>query len=187
MAIGISTGGPATLAKLLPGLPANFPVPVVVVQHMPPLFTEQLAASLNRQAQLTVTEGKAGEQLAPGHVYIAPGGKHMRLRRSGAAILIELTTDPPENHCRPAVDYLFRSVAELYGDRAVAAVMTGMGNDGTAGLREIRQCGGLTLAQDEASCVVYGMPREAVEAGVVDAIVPLDKLADQFIQACTQR
>jgi two-component system chemotaxis response regulator CheB len=179
VAIGISTGGPQALARLIPQLPAQFGVPIVVVQHMPPMFTAAFAESLDRKSALTVVEGRHEQALEANTVYIAPGGKQMKVVRQGALqqVTLTITDDPPENHCKPSVDYLFRSVAQAYGGRALGVIMTGMGADGTLGLRLLKRHGAPVLAQDEASCVVFGMPMEAIKAGVVDQVLPLEQLA----------
>jgi two-component system, chemotaxis family, protein-glutamate methylesterase/glutaminase len=178
VAIGVSTGGPVALTQIIPALPANLGVPVVIVQHMPPLFTQSLAESLAAKSPLGVTEAKHLEPLRPNRVYIAPGGRHMRVGLAGdQGMVAQITDDPPENNCRPAVDYLFRSVAEHYPGRSLAVVLTGMGSDGTLGLRALKKRGATTLAQDEATCVVYGMPKAAADAGVVDQVLPLDAIA----------
>jgi two-component system, chemotaxis family, protein-glutamate methylesterase/glutaminase len=178
VAIGVSTGGPVALTQLVPALPADLGVPVVIVQHMPPLFTQSLAESLAAKSQLQVSEARHLEPLRANHVYIAPGGRQMRVGMAGdTGMVTQITDDPPENNCRPAVDYLFRSVAEHYPGRSVGVVLTGMGSDGTLGLKILKRRGAVTLAQDEASCVVYGMPKAAVDAGVVDHVLPLDAMA----------
>ncbi|MBS1872267.1 MAG: chemotaxis-specific protein-glutamate methyltransferase CheB [Acidobacteria bacterium] len=182
--IGVSTGGPAALARVLPALPRDLGAPVFVVQHMPPMFTEPLAASLAAKCALRVVEAPAGEAAAANCVYIAPGGKHMKLVAGPKGeILIQITSDPPENNCRPAVDYLFRSAALNFPGRSVAAILTGMGNDGTAGLKMLKRSGCVALAQDEASCVVFGMPKEAIAAGVVDTVLPLDRMGEAIVRA----
>lgn len=179
--IGVSTGGPTALARLLPALPGDLGVPVLVVQHMPPLFTASLAESLAGKCALRVKEAADGEVAAANTVYIAPGGRQMRLAPGAdRGKLIQVTDDPPENNCRPAVDYLFRSVATHFPGRAVAAILTGMGSDGTLGLRLLKRQGAFVIAQDEPSCVVYGMPKAAVDAGVVDAVLPLDAIAQRL-------
>jgi two-component system chemotaxis response regulator CheB len=189
VAIGVSTGGPQALAQLIPQLPGQLGVPIVVVQHMPPMFTAALAESLDRKSALTVVEGQHEQILAPNTVYLAPGGKHMKIVRQGAQQhpCLLITNDPPENHCKPSVDYLFRSVAQGYGNRALGVIMTGMGADGTLGLRLMKRQGATVLAQDEASCVVFGMPLEAIKAGVVDAVVPLEQLALAVCQRVSRR
>jgi two-component system chemotaxis response regulator CheB len=177
LVIGVSTGGPVALNRVLPKLPEDFPCPVLVVQHMPPMFTKSLADDLNRICPLQVREAAAGDAVVPGTILIAPGGHHMRVARLGTQNVIEITEDPPERNCRPAVDYLFRSVAELYRERAVGVILTGMGDDGTIGCRLLKKQGALILSQDEASCVVYGMPRSVYEAGLSDWVSPLDAMA----------
>ncbi len=180
--IGVSTGGPNALASLLPQLPGNLRVPIVLVQHMPPVFTKALADSLNAKCKLTVVEAQHGERLQSGTIHIAPGGKHMRLKKQGAIVTIELTTDPPENHCRPSVDYLFRSIADVYDNNTLGVILTGMGNDGTKGLQVMKTKGSQVIGQDQQSCVVYGMPMEAVKAGVVDVELPLNRIASEIVK-----
>jgi two-component system chemotaxis response regulator CheB len=172
--IGVSTGGPNALAQVIPALPGQLAAPVFVVQHMPPVFTKALADSLQAKSAIRVKEAEAGDIAQPGCVYIAPGGRQMELIAGARGeIVVRLTDDPPENNCRPSVDYLFRSAARRFPGRAVAAILTGMGNDGARGLRDLKQFGCYSIAQDEASCVVFGMPKEAILAGVVDTVVPL--------------
>lgn len=178
--IGVSTGGPNALADLLPALPATFPVPIVIVQHMPPVFTRMLATRLDSRCAVGVAEAEGGEVLRPGHVYIAAGGRHLTLSRHGTSVITVANDDPPENSCRPAVDVLFRSVAALYGDSALAVVLTGMGQDGLRGAEVIRVAGGQVLAQDESSSVVWGMPGFVARAGLADAVLPLDGLAGEI-------
>jgi two-component system chemotaxis response regulator CheB len=180
--IGTSTGGPQALADLLPRLPANLSVPVVLVQHMPPLFTASLAEAMAAKCAIQVVQADHGMALQPGTVYIAPGGKHMRVVDDAAAVnrSIELTSDPPEHFCRPAVDYLFRSLASLYRASAVGVILTGMGQDGAQGLLAMRKAGAATIGQDAATCTVYGMPREAYQIGAVEVQLPLDRIADRI-------
>jgi len=185
LAIGTSTGGPNALAEVIPHLPGDFPVPVVVVQHMPPLFTRLLAERLNSQSALAVQEGEAGKTLMPGQVWIAPGSYHMTVARKGAGVALNLNQDPPENSCRPAVDVLFRSVAQTYGPNVLGVVMTGMGADGARGAAHIRDAGGEILVQDEASSVVWGMPGAVVEAGAADKICPLLEISSQIVHRVT--
>jgi two-component system chemotaxis response regulator CheB len=177
VAIGCSTGGPNALHVIMPELPATFPVPVVIVQHMPPMFTACLAERLNACCQLEVLEAKTGIVLRPGLVVIAPGDYHLAVVRDGDVVRTLLHQDPPENSCRPAVDVLFRSVADTYGGAALGVVLTGMGQDGMRGGRAIVQAGGRLLAQDEASSVVWGMPGAVVADGLADKVVPLDQIA----------
>jgi two-component system chemotaxis response regulator CheB len=183
IAIGISTGGPNALTRMLPMLTAPIGVPIVIVQHMPPLFTKSLANSLDGKCSLQVKEAEDGEVLKNDVVYIAPGGKQMKIvTASGSQGKVKITDDAPENNCKPSADYLFRSVASLYREKATGVIMTGMGNDGTKGLRLIKRHGSPVIAQNEESCVVYGMPKEAVTAGVVDLSVPLDRIAAEIIK-----
>ncbi|MEA3639093.1 MAG: chemotaxis response regulator protein-glutamate methylesterase [Lamprobacter sp.] len=180
--IGVSTGGPNALDCLIPALPATLGVPVFVVQHMPPLFTKSLAEHLADRSALKVCEAVHDTIAEAGTVYIAPGGHHMRLAHGAQGqTLIQITDEAPENHCRPSVDYLFRSAAKQFPGRAMAVILTGMGSDGTQGLRELKRDGCFVIAQDEATCVVYGMPKIAVEAGVVDRVLPLDAIAERVV------
>jgi len=185
VAIGISTGGPNALSRMMPMLPADLGVPVLIVQHMPPVFTRSLAASLDAKCALTVKEAENGEVIQPNVAYIAPGGKQMKLvaATDGRNRLIKITNDPPENSCRPSVDYLFRSVADYYVGRTTGVIMTGMGSDGTAGLEVLKQKGSFNIGQDQASCVVYGMPKAPAERGLLDVVVPLDKIAPEIVKS----
>jgi two-component system chemotaxis response regulator CheB len=179
--IGVSTGGPVALAKLLPAIPCDIGVPILIVQHMPPIFTKALADSLATKCAVRVREAVHGESPEPNTVYIAPGGRQMRLAAgAGNQPIIELTDDPPENNCRPAVDYLFRSAANRFPGRSMAVILTGMGSDGTLGLRLLKRHGCYVIAQDEASCVIYGMPKAAVDAGVTDVVLPLESIAGRI-------
>lgn len=184
LAIGVSTGGPNALAEVIPCLPADFRVPTVIVQHMPPVFTEALAETLNGKSAVRVLEGKDGMKLEPGTVYIAPGGKQMKVVRPGdyGPVFLEVNSDPPENHCQPSVDYLFRSIAKVYGRKSLGVIMTGMGADGVRGLREMKQQGAFVIAQNEASCVVFGMPMEAIKAGVTDVTLPLKEIPREIVR-----
>lgn len=181
IAIGVSTGGPQALCKVLPLLPADLSVPVLIVQHMPPMFTKSLADDLNRKSRVEVHEAADGDVVLPGHVYIAPGGKQTKVLRIGNRAVIRTSDDPPEKNCRPAVDYLFRSVAQGYGASALAIVLTGMGDDGTEGAKVLRKAGAKIIAQDEASCTVYGMPRQIIENGLADLVLPLDEVAKTIV------
>ncbi len=181
VAIGISTGGPNALAEVIPRLPKNLRVPVVVVQHMPPVFTKALADSLDQKSLVKVVEAQGDERLEAGHVYIAPGGRQMKVVKKAAGEFLQLTDDPPENHCKPAADYLFRSVSSVYGNRALGVIMTGMGADGVKGLRLMKQQGAQVIAQDEESCVVFGMPMEAIKAGVTDVVMPLQQISAEIV------
>jgi two-component system, chemotaxis family, protein-glutamate methylesterase/glutaminase len=187
VAIGTSTGGPNALTALIPQFPADFPVPIVIVQHMPPLFTRLLADRLNTLARLQVQEGKEGQQLQRGQVWIAPGDHHMTVARKGAEFVLGLNHDPHENSCRPAVDVLFRSVAQSYGANVLAVVLTGMGADGTRGSAVIREAGGEVIVQDEASSVVWGMPGSVVAANLADRIYPLDGMGPEVVRRVSMR
>ena len=179
--IGVSTGGPAALAQLLPAIPGDIGVPILIVQHMPPIFTKSLAESLAPKCAVMVREAIHGEFPKPNTVYIAPGGRQMRLGTGGEGqLMIEVTDDPPENNCRPSVDYLFRSAANRIPGRAMAVILTGMGSDGTLGLRLLKRHSCFVIAQDAASCVVYGMPKAAVDAGVADVVLPLPAIAGRI-------
>lgn len=185
--IGISTGGPDALTKLLPRLPADLPVPVLIVQHMPPIFTRSLAEDLDRRSALRVVEAVDGQTAEPGLVLIAPGGKQMRLERDADRLIVRITDDPPENSCRPAVDYLFRSAALHLGPAVMAIIMTGMGSDGTLGLRILKQRGAFVIAQDRASCVVFGMPAQPIHERLVDVVAPLSEIARHIERAVALR
>ncbi len=181
VAIGTSTGGTVALEAVLTELPRVSPG-IVIVQHMPEMFTAAFAARLDSLCEITIQEARNGQRVLPGLALIAPGGKHMQLARSGAQYIVEVKDGPPVNRHRPSVDVLFRSVAKYAGRNAMGVIMTGMGDDGARGLREMREAGAYTLAQDEASCVVYGMPREAVKHGAVDRILPLSALAGAIMR-----
>jgi two-component system chemotaxis response regulator CheB len=184
VAIGISTGGPNALAKMLPMIPKDIGVPILIVQHMPPMFTRSLANSLAAKCAIDVREAKQGEPLVPNTALIAPGGKQMKIvaGADGKHRIIKITDDPPENSCKPSVDYLFRSVAHHYVGRATGVIMTGMGSDGTAGLKLMKQNGATIIAQDEATCVVFGMPKEPAETDLADAVLPLNQIADMIVK-----
>jgi len=180
--IGISTGGPNALAEMLPKLPGDINVPLLIVQHMPPTFTQSLAKSLDAKCAIHVKEAENNEKALPNTAYIAPGGKQMKLILHNNHKTIRITDDPPENNCKPAVDYLFRSVAHNFPGKTTAVIMTGMGRDGAFGLKLIKRNGSISIAQDENSCIVFGMPKEAIQTGVVDVIAPLDRIADEIIK-----
>lgn len=180
VAVGVSTGGPKALAEMLPRLPADLPVPVLIVQHMPPVFTASLAQDLDHRCKLRVREARDGQEICAGEIVIAPGGRQMKVERDGGSVVVRITDDPPENSCRPSVDYLFRSVANVYGGRAIAVIMTGMGNDGAAGCRLLKARGAPVVAQDQATCVVYGMPRQPIEDGTANVAAPLNRLAAEI-------
>lgn len=180
--IGSSTGGPKALTILIPQLPASLPVPIVITQHMPPLFTASLAESLNGKGSLPVVEARNGDILKNGTVYIAPGGYQMSIQQSSENMSkqIILTDDPPENFCKPSVDYLFRSLARIYKDRAIGIILTGMGKDGALGLSMMKKFGARTIAQNEQTCTVFGMPKEAILSGSVDSIQPIELIAQEI-------
>lgn len=187
VAIGASTGGPNALTALIPQLPADFPVPIVIVQHMPPLFTRLLAERLHGLAQLQVREGKEGERLQRGQVWIAPGDYHMTVCRQGNEFVLGVNHDAQENSCRPAVDVLFRSVAETYGANVLGVVLTGMGADGTRGAAVIRDSGGEIIVQDEASSVVWGMPGSVVAASLAHRICSLSDIGPEVVRRVSIR
>ena len=180
LAIGASTGGPNALLHVLRHIPQDFSVPIVIAQHMPPMFTKFLADRLSQACPISVSEATDGDSLFPGGAWIAPGGHHMTVRRERASVKIALSDDPPENSCRPAVDVLFRSVGEVYGPNVLATVLTGMGRDGLLGCRVIHDLGGHIIAQDEATSVVWGMPRAVSEEGLADQVLPLDAISDEW-------
>ena len=185
LAIGCSTGGPTALGEVLRHLPADMPVPVLIVQHMPPLFTRFLAERLSVESELKVCEAEDGQPLQAGEAYIAPGDYHMTVVGKGRDRIVELNREPPENSCRPAVDVLFRSVAHAYGAGTLAVVLTGMGSDGARGAAHIREAGGEVIVQDKESSVVWGMPGSVVEAGVADTICPLAQLGPEIMRRVT--
>ena len=180
VAVGTSTGGPNALAEMLPGIPQHFPVPIVIVQHMPPLFTRLLAERLNKQCAIEIHEGEEGAVLKPGEAWIAPGDFHMTVARTEGVTKLALQQEAPENSCRPAVDVLFRSVARLYGVSTLAVVLTGMGSDGVKGSQAVREFGGQVIVQDEASSVVWGMPGQVAGAGLAEGIFPLAGMAQEI-------
>ncbi len=183
IAIGISTGGPNALGEMIPNLPPDLPVPVLLVQHMPPGFTASLADHLDKRSRIRVKEGEEGEPVLAGTVYIAPGGKHMVLRRlPEGGLIIGLNDQPAVNSCKPSVDVLFRSMAAQVDGSVLALVMTGMGNDGCEGVRTLKRQSCYCLSQTEKSCVVYGMPLAVDEAGLSDEQVPLERMAQRVVQ-----
>jgi len=188
IAIGVSTGGPDALRTMLPQLPADLPVPVVIVQHMPPVFTRSLADGLNKQCKLRVSEGADGQVVRAGEIVIAPGGRQMKVHRTASGnAQIELTDDPPIQSCRPSVDYLFQSLAESFGAQTLSVIMTGMGYDGAEGCRRLHHLGGPVIAQNAASCVVFGMPRKPIEEGYADVVAPLTSLAAEIVRFTGRR
>jgi two-component system chemotaxis response regulator CheB len=181
LAIGSSTGGPNALTEVVSQLPGDFPVPIVVVQHMPPVFTRFLAERLDAVSQLSVREAKGGEMLKPGDVWIAPGDFHLEMKRDGMDVRLQVQSGPQENSCRPSVDVLFRSAASAYPGAALAVVLTGMGQDGLAGARRLVESGSTLLAQDEATSVVWGMPGFVVRAGLADKVLPITEFAPELV------
>ena len=176
VAIGVSTGGPEALVKVLRNVPNSFSIPIVIAQHMPPVFTSILAERLRAQTGHEVHEAKDGDTLSPSKILIAPGDYHMIVKRSGGMLTARLNQSEPENSCRPAVDPLFRSVASCCGDRSLAVVLTGMGKDGTNGAKELKAAGGSIVVQDEKSSVVWGMPSEVIRAGCADDVMPPEEI-----------
>jgi len=183
--IGISTGGPKALAQMMPQLPSDINVPILIVQHMPAIFTQSLAKNLDAKCRFDVREAVDGEYVISNKAYIAPGGKQMKVvaGADGKSRIIRITDDPPENSCKPSVDYLFRSISQHYVGRSAGVIMTGMGSDGNLGLKLMKRTGSFIIAQNEASCVVYGMPKEPIENGIVDIIAPLEKIAEVIMNA----
>ncbi|SLM62418.1 MULTISPECIES: protein-glutamate methylesterase/protein-glutamine glutaminase [Dickeya] len=180
IAIGASTGGTEAIRHVLQPLPPTSPA-LLITQHMPPGFTKSFAERLNKLCQITVKEAEDGERVLPGHAYIAPGARHLELSRSGANYQVKLHDGPPVNRHRPSVDVLFHSVAQYAGRNAVGVILTGMGNDGAAGMLELHKAGAYTIAQNEASCVVFGMPREAIALGGVDEVVDLHQVSQRML------
>lgn len=181
LVIGSSTGGPNALNDVLSRLPENYPVPVLIVQHMPKMFTKMLAERLNAYCPLEVVEAGERDELKAGRVYVAPGENHM-IVRAGALPLVGLNQEPQENFCRPSVDVLFRSAAALYGDGVLSVVLTGMGHDGMRGCEDVRRRGGQVIAQDEATSVVWGMPGAVVQNGLADAVLPITAIAAEIVR-----
>ena len=182
VAIGCSTGGPDALAKVIPLIPNDFATPIVIVQHMPPMFTRLLAERLDARSQIRVREAESGQVLKPGTAWIAPGDFHLMLEEIDGKIQTRVFVGPPENSCRPAVDVLFRSVAACYGGRALGVVLTGMGQDGLRGSEHLTEAGSQVIAQDEASSVVWGMPGFIAQAGLASRVLPLDEVAGEIIR-----
>jgi two-component system, chemotaxis family, protein-glutamate methylesterase/glutaminase len=182
LALGASTGGPPVLQQILMSLPKDFPVPIAIAQHMPKLFTTSFAERLNNLSQISVKEAENREPLRPGVALIAPGDTHMVLRRRGREVFVEFVSDAKYIY-RPSVDLLMTGVAQAFGARSIAVILTGMGNDGLAGFREIRAKNGFIIAQDEETCVVYGMPRAVVEAHLADVVLPAQKIPEEIIRA----
>lgn len=187
IAIGSSTGGTEALRILLTALPANMP-PIVITQHMPEMFTKSFAVRLDSLCKLTVKEAEDGERLQSGTVYIAPGHSHLLIKPAvTVGYAISLHQGPPVNRHKPSVDVMFRSAANVIGRNTIGVILTGMGRDGAAGMAELKEAGGHNLAQDEASCVVFGMPKEAIALGGVHEIMPLQNIAGRLVVLCAQR
>ena len=182
VAIGVSTGGPNALAEVMSHIPKDCPVPILIVQHMPPVFTKCLAERLSLKSQIPIHEGQPGEVVVSGQAWIAPGDYHMVVQRKGTQVVLATNQDSPENSCRPAVDVMFRSVAKVYGHAVLAVVLTGMGQDGMRGAEVIREAGGYVIAQDEASSVVWGMPGAVVHAGLHHSILPLSQISTEIMR-----
>ena len=181
IAIGASTGGTEAIFEVLSAMPLNSPG-IVIVQHMPPSFTSRFANRLNGRCRINVKEAVDGDRILPGQALLAPGGKHMEVRRSGATYFVVLTDGPPEHQSKPSVDVMFRSCAKYIGKHTIAAILTGMGKDGASGMQILREAGANTIAQNEETCVVYGMPREAIETGCVQSVLPIDEIADHLLE-----
>jgi two-component system chemotaxis response regulator CheB len=182
VAIGVSTGGPTALGAIMPMFPAGFPLPIMIVQHMPPLFTRLLADRLNATCQLPVREAAQDDLVEPGRILIAPGDFHMKLASNGGGVRVFLDQSPRQNSCRPAVDALFASTGEVYGGAVVAVILTGMGQDGLHGMEILKAQGASVIAQDEASSVVWGMPGAVVNAGLADRVLPLDEVVPEILR-----
>lgn len=180
--IGTSTGGPVALREVIPKLPKALNVPVFVVQHMPPKYTQSLAERLAESSQLPIHEAAEGMRVEPGHVYLAQGGLHMGLDTRHFRTFITTPNAPPEHNCRPAVDYTLRAVGEIFGGNVLGVILTGMGRDGTEGCRRIKQLGGIVLAQHPSGCTVYGMPKSIVEEDLADRVVPIEKMATWIVR-----
>lgn len=185
--VAVSTGGPQALAELIKALPTDLNVPILIAQHMPAVFTGMLAERLAAHKGHRVREAKHGEEICAGDILIAPGDYHMVAVRENKRFLVQLNQDPPENSCRPAADPLFRSVAKTFGKQALGVVLTGMGKDGTQGAEVLKKSGASIIAQDEESCVVWGMPGSIVEAGLADTVLPLDQIAAAIVRATERK
>jgi two-component system chemotaxis response regulator CheB len=185
VALGCSTGGPNALSQLFAQLRPSLPVPIVITQHMPPVFTRLLAERLTASTPFTVHEARNGDVLVPGQAWLAPGDHHLCLYRAGNEVRIRLTDDPPENSCRPAVDVMFRSVSAVYGSRVLGVILTGMGQDGLRGCQELHDLGAEIVVQDQASSVVWGMPGLVARAGLASAVVPIGRVADELVRAAS--
>lgn len=184
VALGASTGGVETIHSLVQKLPGQFP-PIVITQHIPPVFSASFAQRLNDQVQLTACEAKHGQPLLPGHIYVAPGDQHLLVARQNGQLVARLKNDKPVNRHMPSVDVLFNSVAESVGKKAIGVILTGMGDDGARGLLNLKNQGAMTIAQDKNSCVIWGMPREAVEIGAAQVVLPLKSISERLVAFCS--
>ena len=182
VAIGVSTGGPGALMDLIPMFAADFPVPILIVQHMPPMFTKLLAERLNSRCAISVMEATSGMLLEPGKAWVAPGDFHLGLERTDGKLYTRVFVGPPENSCRPAVDVMLRSVAQHFGVGCLSVILTGMGQDGLRGCEAVSSAGGQIVAQDEASSVVWGMPGFVAQAGLASRVLPLDEIASEILR-----
>ncbi len=182
IAIACSTGGPNALSAIIPDFPADLPAPIVLVQHMPALFTRLLAERLESRSKIKVREARGGEELAPAMAWVAPGDHHLVVTRHGTRVVTALNREPPENSCRPAADVLFRSVADIYGGEVVAVILTGMGQDGFHGIEILKSHGAHVIAQDEPSSVVWGMPGAVVKGGLADEVAPLEQVSRRILR-----
>lgn len=180
VAIGASTGGPRAVQEIIPRLPQDFPVPILVIQHMPSLFTQMFAERLSQMSKLQVIEARAGEKLMRGHVYVVPGDYHLTVKKRGPDALVQLAKEPADAPYKPSINLTMISLAEAFPGACMGVILTGMGSDGLDGFRAIRSSRGYTVAQDEATCVVYGMPKAVIDAGVVDKVLPLDEIANEI-------
>ena len=180
VAIGVSTGGPPALQAIIPKIPKNFPSGLLVVQHMPPMFTKSLANRLDGLSEVKVKEAEHGEPIVAGCVYIAPGDKHLKVRKWGANADVKLDDEPSNTLHKPSVDVLMTSIAETYGGASLGVILTGMGSDGANGISQMKQMGAKVIAQDEQTCVVYGMPRAIIEKNLADKVAPLDNIAREI-------
>ncbi|CQR71506.1 Chemotaxis response regulator protein-glutamate methylesterase [Sporomusa ovata DSM 2662] len=187
IAIGTSTGGPRALQEVITKIPGNIPCGIVIVQHMPPGFTKSLAERLNSLSAVTVKEAEHNDVVCPGLVLIAPGDYHMLLAKEGGKVLVKLNQNPPISGHRPAVDPLLESVARIFGSKAIGVILTGMGHDGTKGIQAIKHQNGKTIAEDQSTAVVFGMPKSAIEAGVVDRVAPITGITAEILRALAKQ
>jgi len=185
--LGVSTGGPQALLKIVPKIPENFPIGIAIVQHMPPNFTKTLADRLNCISKVTVKEAEHGENMERGKVLIAPGGKHMTLANNGSRVIVEVSPDPVNTLYRPSADIMMSSAVTAFQSPLLGIILTGMGKDGVVGLKQIKSKGGYVIAQDEESCVIFGMPRVAIEEGVADSVMSLDNISASLNQLAASR